>query len=330
MDTRRLDLDLHRLELRFAAFRLIEPRAVERMARSIESGGQIVPCIAVVDPPTDLGTNEHLVLIDGYRRVAALRRLGRDTASVECWFCDLAEALLGLLARAQNRTFAPIEEAFLVRELTQGLGLGQNEVARRCGRNASWVTRRLQLLCALPDLALDAVRTGQLSSWAATRIIAPLARANAEHADRLVMALSEAPLSTRELRRWFEHYERASRTTRERLVTHPHLFSQAQREAAEHDNSKDLLEELEDECEARLRHIQVLIAAVRERLPALEPLPKTLVSALPLLQASFEALCHDINRYSEHDSQRDPQQRANVTGARSEPSRDQSTIEAVA
>jgi len=47
MDTPWLDLDLHRLELRFAAARLVEPRAVERIARSIELGGQIVPCIAV-------------------------------------------------------------------------------------------------------------------------------------------------------------------------------------------------------------------------------------------------------------------------------------------
>ncbi|MBV8771593.1 MAG: ParB N-terminal domain-containing protein, partial [Deltaproteobacteria bacterium] len=170
METRHLDLDLHRLELRFADARLIEPRAVERIARSIECGGQVVPCIAVGDPATKIAAaDQKLVLIDGYRRGAALRQLGRDTAAVECRFCDLAEALLGLLARVQNRPLVPIEEALLIRELTQGLGLPQNEVARRCGRDCSWVNRRLQLLLALPDTALDAVRAGRLSSWAATR-----------------------------------------------------------------------------------------------------------------------------------------------------------------
>ena len=331
MDTRHLDLDLHRLELRFAGARLIEPRAVERIARSIECGGQVVPCIAVADPPVKPGTgDERLVLIDGYRRVAALRRLGRDTASVECWLCDLAEALLGLLARAQNRPLLPIEEALLIRELTQGLGLPQNEVGRRCGRDGSWVTRRLQLLSALPDTALDAVRAGRLSSWAATRVIAPLARANAGHADRLLMALSEAPLSTRELRRWFEHYEQASRTSRERLVSHPHLFLQALRETAEQDSSEGLRDGPEGKCEADLRRINVLIAGVRKRLPTLRPLPETLVSAVPWLQTSFEALCHDIKQYTEHDSHPNPQQRANVKGPRSEPARDQSTAQALA
>jgi ParB family transcriptional regulator, chromosome partitioning protein len=71
----RLDVDLHVLELRFAGARLIEPRAVEKLARCIERDGQIVPCIvAAATPDTlDVGGSERLVLIDGYRRVAALR-----------------------------------------------------------------------------------------------------------------------------------------------------------------------------------------------------------------------------------------------------------------
>ena len=68
----------------------MEPRAVERIARSIEIGGEIVPCIAGAEAPVMAWQgNERLVLVDGYRRVATLRRLGRDTARVECWSCDL-------------------------------------------------------------------------------------------------------------------------------------------------------------------------------------------------------------------------------------------------
>jgi len=36
-----LELDLHRLELRFASARLLEPHAVEQLARSIERCGQV-------------------------------------------------------------------------------------------------------------------------------------------------------------------------------------------------------------------------------------------------------------------------------------------------
>lgn len=55
-------------------------------------------------------------------------------------------------------------------------------------------------------------------------MVAPLARANSEHADRLLQALAAAPLSTRDLRSWFAHYQEASRVTRERLIDHPQLF----------------------------------------------------------------------------------------------------------
>ena len=47
MHSQRVEVDLHRLELRFASSRLVEPRAVPRIADSIERCGQIVPCIVV-------------------------------------------------------------------------------------------------------------------------------------------------------------------------------------------------------------------------------------------------------------------------------------------
>ena len=318
MNAQCLDLDLHRLDLRFAGARVAEPRAVERMARSIERGGQIVPCVVVADPPVDvLQGGERLVLIDGYRRIAALRRLGRDTARVECWACDLAEAVLGVLARGQSRPWAAIEEALLVRELVESLGLSQHEIARRSGRDVSWICRRLQLLAGLPEAIVVAVIEGRLSNWAASRVVAPLARANSEHAERLVAALSEAPLATRELRQWFEHYQKAGRLARERLVNQPHLFLAALKESIAQGMSERLRDGPEGSCESALRRITVLIRSVRKQLPNLCPLSGELMAAVSLVQTDFEALCQDIKRYAEHDPHGDSQQRACSQGARS-------------
>jgi len=317
MATSCLDLDLHRLELRFAGARMAEPRAVERIARSIERGGQIVPCVAVADPPVAvLQSGERLVLIDGYRRIAALRWLGRDTARVECWACDVPEAVLGVLARGQSRRLAAIEEALLVRELVQGLGLSQHEVARRGGRDVSWVSRRLQLLAELPDAIVAAVIEGRLSSWAASRVVAPLARANGEHAERLVKALSDTPLATRELRQWFDHYQKAGRLTRERLVDHPHLFVAACEESIERGLNDGLRDGPEGSCEIVLRRINVLIRSVRKQLPNLRPLSADLIAAFSLVQTSFEGLDQEIKRYVEDDLGGDPRQRACSQGAR--------------
>jgi ParB/RepB/Spo0J family partition protein len=304
MDSRRLDLDLHRLELRFASSRLVEPRAVARIAHSIERCGQVVPCIVVA--ASDGTGGERLVLIDGYRRVAALRCLGRDTARVEQWTCDLTDALLGLLARTQNRPLASIEEALLIRELMQGLGLSQHDLARRCGRDVSWVSRRLQLLSGLPDAALTALRDGRLSSWSAGRIVAPLARANTEHADQLLVALADAPLSTRELRCWFEHYQKAFRSARDHMVSRPRLFIDALRETGEQRAGERLRDGPEGECAADLRSIEAIVARLSKRVAALRPLPRTLIDTAPRLRAIVEALISEIQREGAHDPDRDP------------------------
>jgi ParB family transcriptional regulator, chromosome partitioning protein len=304
MDSRRLDLDLHRLELRFASSRLVEPRAVARIAHSIERCGQVVPCIVVA--ASDGTGGEQLVLIDGYRRVAALRRLGRDTARVEQWTCDLTDALLGLLARTQNRPLASIEEALLMRELMQGLGLSQHDLARRCGRDVSWVSRRLQLLSGLPDAALTALRDGRLSGWSAGRIAAPLARANTEHADQLLVALADAPLSTRELRCWFEHYQKAFRSARDHMVSRPRLFIDVLRETGEQRAGERLRDGPEGECAADLQSIEAIVARLSKRVAALRPLPRTLIDAAPRLRATVEALISEIQREGAHDPDRDP------------------------
>ena len=61
------EVDLHCLELRFAQARLLEPRAIESLARSIEQSGQLIACIAVPD-----ADNKRLILIDGYPKDAFL------------------------------------------------------------------------------------------------------------------------------------------------------------------------------------------------------------------------------------------------------------------
>ena len=55
-----LEVDLHRLDLRFAEARLLDPQAVDALARSIEHSGQLIACIAVPEE-----SSNRLVLVDG-------------------------------------------------------------------------------------------------------------------------------------------------------------------------------------------------------------------------------------------------------------------------
>lgn len=216
-----LHLDRHALIARFATLRVPDPARLGRLMASIKQHGQLVAVVAV----PEAGSEQRWVLIDGYRRRAALERLGEDLIWVDVWERSVDEALLACLARGADRPWEAIEEAALIAELAQRHSLAA--IAAQLGRDVSWVSRRLSLIQALPEDLLAAVRHGTLSPWAASRILVLLARANPEHARLLVEQLTHTPLSTRELKRLYEHYAHAPRAQRQRLVENPGLFLKA-------------------------------------------------------------------------------------------------------
>lgn len=322
METSRLDVDLHRLDLRFAGTRLADAAAVERLARSIAGHGQIEPCVAAA-------TGDSFVLIDGYRRVAALRRLGRDRALVEGWACSVTDALIAVMTRNQGRTFTALEEALLIRELMQGSGLSQRELARRCGRDGAWVNRRLALLSALSDEALAAVQRGTLSCWSASRVFVPLARANGKHADRLLAALRKEPLSTRDLGRWFAEYSKASKIARERMVDQPRLLLQALRDQDDRRDGAKLQRGPEGECANDIQIIEAVTARLRKRLVTLGAMPAFLRLGVARLRAAIGALVYEMERCSNEDTERDQTGGAHPGGARQGAARDREGAGAV-
>lgn len=293
--TETLTLEHPQLALRYAALRLPDSAALAALTRSLERSGQLTACLAVPERE-----GPAFVLLDGYRRVEALKRLGRDTVWVQVWHCPLAEGLGRVLARTQTRRSAAIEEALLLRELAEDSGLSQHELARRTGRDVSWVNRRLTLLNALSEELLAALVAGRLSVWAATRVLAPLARANSEHARTLLEALAREPLSTRELRRWYAHYVQANRTTRARLVEHPRLFVQAQAANGEVRAAERLRAGPEgewiDELERLARGARRLCRTLPALLAGTRPGPE-LVGAFTAARRAFTRLEEEFERH---------------------------------
>lgn len=215
------EVEIGELELRFTHTRVKRPEALATMTASLERYGQISPVIIVGESP--------LVLVDGYQRVAALLRLGRDTVLAEQWSCDEAESLIRILLRKQERRWEVIEEAWLIRELQERHRFSQDKVAALLGRHQSWVSRRLLLLELLPEEIITAVRQGAVSTWSATRVLAPMARAMPEHARSLAAVLAQERMATRDLALLWKHYQGANRRQREKIIEAPALFIKALR-----------------------------------------------------------------------------------------------------
>jgi ParB family chromosome partitioning protein len=255
-------LEIAHLELRYAHTRIRKPEALLPLMRSLEQWGQLRPVSVVPSEPPG-----H-VLVDGYLRVEALRRCGKDMILAEVWLCGELEALLQVLMREQERRWEALEEASLIRELHERHELSQDRIARLLGKDKSWVCRRLSLLCALPDEILDSVRSGHLSPWAAGRVLAPLARANPEHAKALTRTLSQEHLCTRDLEEFFRHYQKAHRKQREKMVLDPVLFLKALRAKEEEGRVHALKEGPEGKWLRDMKVASHILVRLTKALPA--------------------------------------------------------------
>ena len=214
-------IEIVHLKLRYSHIRVQNPKAVIRMADALAHYGQVMPILVA---PLEL---PRYTLIDGYLRVAAARRLGKDTLLAHIFNGDEKQALCYVLLKSGERKWDIFEEAGLIQELHRRHGLCQREIARLLGKDQSWVSRRLTLLESLPEPVIGSIKRGDISSWAASRVLTPMARANPEHAKRLADSLMEHPFSTRQLFVFFKHYQRSNRKVRENMIDEPLLFVKA-------------------------------------------------------------------------------------------------------
>jgi len=257
------EIEIAQLHLRYAHTRIEWPEKVFALASSMERFGQILPVIVLREE------GNSFVLIDGYLRVKAMKRCGRDTVVAEIWECKEEEALVQILARAHSRKWDLLEEAALLQELHDQYHLSQNRIASLVGRKQSWVSGRMALYRALSEELLELIRKGSISTWAATRVMVPIARAIPEHAKVLSENLSKGSLSTREMAQFFHHYQKANRKQRDNMVREPFLFLKSLRAKDETAEAKVLKEGLEGKWLRDLRVITHMLRGLHREVPTL-------------------------------------------------------------
>lgn len=164
---------------RFAALRLREPAALERVQRSLQRYGQLSPIVTFEQAG-------QLELVDGFKRLHAARILGWSELRMQLLQLTATEAKLAVLTLHNSHGLTELEEAWLVRSLYREDGLSQPEIARRMHRHKSWVCRRLMLVEALDDAVQADVRLGLLAPRAAVAV-AQLPRGNQAEAAQLAV-----------------------------------------------------------------------------------------------------------------------------------------------
>ncbi|MCP3866734.1 MAG: hypothetical protein GY703_01270, partial [Gammaproteobacteria bacterium] len=112
-----------------------------------------------------------------------------------------------------------------------------------------------------------AICRGELSTWAASRVLVPLARANNDQAQTLLTALQRDPLSTRELHTWYQHYQKANHRKRERMLAQPRLFCQALQAQTQDQAASELRAGPEGVWLAELKRLTSRLRGLHKQLP---------------------------------------------------------------
>ena len=220
-----MQLEFHQLELRYERLRVVRPEAERRLLASLAEVGQQVPMVVVKDSAAD-----RYVVIDGYKRIGGVRKLGRDVVVASHWEGEEAEALIltRLLQTAESET--ALEQSWLLLELKQRFGFSLEQLARRFGHSVSRVSRRLALVQELPEGIQQRVQRGEIVAHGAAKYLVPLARANRQACLELVEAIGATRLTSSDLGILYRAYQTGNWVTRQRLLQAPLVFLKSHRQ----------------------------------------------------------------------------------------------------
>jgi ParB/RepB/Spo0J family partition protein len=221
-----MQLEFHQLDRRWEHLRVRHPARQRRLLASLAECGQQVPIVVVAVE----GETDRYVIIDGFKRIAALQQLGRDTVEAVVW--PMSEAAAVLLDRSlrlcEHET--ALEIGWLLAEMEQRFGYSLEELARRFDRSVSWVSRRLALVELLPEAIQQQVREGRIGAQVAMKFLVPVARQSFEDCQRMAAIFAGHHCDTREAGQLYAAWRRGPAAIRERILGDPALFFKTQRQ----------------------------------------------------------------------------------------------------
>jgi ParB/RepB/Spo0J family partition protein len=276
-----MKMEFHQLDRRHEHLRVRNAQRQRQLLASLATSGQQTPLIVVAlsDQP------DRYLVIDGYKRIAALEQLGRDTVEAMIWPLNEVRALVLDRSLHWSERESALEEGWLLAELEQRFSYGLEELARQFDRSVSWVSRRLALVELLPDSVQQQVRTGEISAQVAMKYLVPVARGSLEDCQQMAAAFARHKLSSRQAGQLYAAWREASPQIRQRLLEQPQLFLKVHQEAEFQPATASPVQEL-------LRDLE-MIAAIAHR--ANRHLRKVNTEFKQLREEQSELLRHQLD-----------------------------------
>jgi ParB/RepB/Spo0J family partition protein len=222
-----MKLEFHQLDQCWEHLRVRHPGRQRRLLASLAESGQQTPIVVVAAE----GQVDRYVVIDGYKRIVALKQLSRDTVEAVVWpMSEAAAVLLDRSLRLSEHETA-LEVGWLLAELERRFDYGLDELARRFDRSVSWVSRRLGLVEILPEAIQQQVREGKILAQVAMKFLVPVARQSLEDCQRMAAIFAQHHCDTRVAGQLYGAWRKGSAAVRKRILDDPELFFKTQRQA---------------------------------------------------------------------------------------------------
>jgi ParB/RepB/Spo0J family partition protein len=282
-----MQLEFHQLDLWWEHLRVREPHRQRHLLASLAESGQQTP-IVVVNAKDNGG---RYLVIDGYKRIAALRQLGRDTIEATVWPMSEAEALLLSRSQRMSPRESALEQGWLLSEMEQRFGYSLDELARRFDRSVSWVSRRLALVELLSDAVQGHVREGSITAQIAMKSLVPVARISADDCERMANAFVKHRCDTRQAAQLYTAWREGSRVVRDRILAEPELFLKTQRQ------SQTVKPAAFEQVERDLEMALAILRRASRRLT--EALPEINAAQREQAQREIESARRELNRMAE-------------------------------
>src|SRR5947199_1908650 len=237
-----MKLEFHQLDRRYEHLRVRHPERQRRLLGSLAVSGVQTPIVVVA--VSEL--LDRYLVIDGYKRLAALEQLGRDTVEAVVWEMNEADGLVLERSMRFSEHETALEQGWLLAELERRFGYNLEDLARRFDRSVSWVSRRLALVEQLPETVQQRVRAGEISAHVAMKYLAPVARANPNDCERMAEAFAKHRFSSRQASELYTAWRDASASIRQRILDSPELFLKAHQQVSPQPESpaEELLRDL--------------------------------------------------------------------------------------
>jgi ParB/RepB/Spo0J family partition protein len=264
MNTIEAALDM--LEMRHDRLRLREAGAEKALLVSLSEVGQQTPVMAVRD-------GSRYVVIDGHKRVRALKKLKSSHVKLTVWDVPEADALAMTYGMNAGHPRCALEEGWLIETLHHRFDWTLGEIGRKLARSASWVSRRLALVEEIPGYLSERIQEGRIGAHAAAHYLLPLTRGNGPQANDLLEKLTSQDLTDRQIKTVAEAYFRSTAEVRRKITADPALFLKAH---AAHKASAALTD-IENRCVKNLTVLGNISLGLAKHLP--EALPSESMGA---------------------------------------------------